>query len=139
MSAVSAKFAASISHIAPVVGTLLAAFLSIVGDGKGTPRPRHGVQHQVETTGRPVFARSRRLDPDKLKIAEAEFRSLEASGIDKFSLFISTSYGTPSKTDPGAHAVIIADLTLSPSQTATLFLLFKIFQPIFKVADFSPV
>jgi hypothetical protein len=139
VSAVSAKFAASISHIAPVVGTLLAAFLSIVGDGKGTPRPRHGVQHQVETTGRPVFARSRRLDPDKLKIAEAEFRSLEASGIDKFSLFISTSYGTPSKTDPGAHAVIIADLTLSPSQTATLFLLFKIFQPIFKVADFSPV
>ena len=28
-----------------------------------------------------MFAKSRRLDPDKLKIAEAEFRSLEAAGI----------------------------------------------------------
>ncbi len=27
------------------------------------------------------FAKARRLDPDKLKIAEAEFRSLEAAGI----------------------------------------------------------
>ncbi len=30
---------------------------------------------------RPVFAKARRLDPDKLKIAEAEFLSLEAAGI----------------------------------------------------------
>jgi hypothetical protein len=35
----------------------------------------------VETTGRPVFAKARRLDKDKLKIAEAEFCSLEAAGI----------------------------------------------------------
>jgi hypothetical protein len=75
------RFAASISHIVPVVRTLLASFPSIVGDGKGTPQPRHGVRHFVETKGRPVFAKARRLDPDKLKIAEAEFRSLEAAGI----------------------------------------------------------
>jgi hypothetical protein len=58
---------------------VLAAFPSIVGNGKGAPRPRHGVRHFVETSGRPVFA-ARRLDPDKLKIAQAEFRSLEAAG-----------------------------------------------------------
>jgi hypothetical protein len=31
--------------------------------------------------GRPVFAKARRLDPDKLRKAEAEFRELEATGI----------------------------------------------------------
>jgi hypothetical protein len=31
--------------------------------------------------GRPVFAKARRLDPDKLRKAEAEFRELEAEGI----------------------------------------------------------
>ncbi|MFO0003104.1 MAG: hypothetical protein ACK559_18430, partial [bacterium] len=78
IAAVPSRFAASISHIVPAVRTLLASFPGIVGDGKGTPRPRHGVRHFVETSGRPVFAKARRLDPDKLKIAEAEFRSLEA-------------------------------------------------------------
>jgi hypothetical protein len=81
VAAAPSKFAASISHIVPAVRSLISSFPNIVGDGKGTPRPRHGVRHFVETTGRPVFAKSRRLDPDKLKIAEAEFRSLEAAGI----------------------------------------------------------
>jgi hypothetical protein len=81
VAAAPSRFAASISHIVPAVRTLLASFPSIVGDGKGTPRPRHGVRHFVETSGRPVFAKARRLDPDKLKIAKAEFRSLEAAGI----------------------------------------------------------
>jgi hypothetical protein len=81
VAAASSRFAASISHIVPSVRSLLASFPSIVGDGKGTPRPRNGVRHFVETAGRPVFAKARRLDPDKLRIAEAEFRSLEAAGI----------------------------------------------------------
>ncbi len=81
IAAASSRFAASISHIVPLVRSLLASFPSIVSDGKGTPRPRHGVRHFVETSGCPVFAKARRLDPDKLKIAEAEFRSLEAAGI----------------------------------------------------------
>jgi hypothetical protein len=81
VSAAPSRFAASISHIVPAVRTLLSSFPSIVGDSKGTPRPRHGVRHFVETTGHPVFAKARRLDPDKLKVAEAEFRSLEAAGI----------------------------------------------------------
>ncbi len=81
VSAGCSRFAASLSCIAPGVRALLSAFPSIVGDGKSTPRPRHGVRHHIETKGRPVFAKARRLDADKLRIAEAEFRSLEAAGI----------------------------------------------------------
>jgi len=62
---VSKKFIAAVGQIAPAVRELLAAFPSIVGDGKSTPQPTHGVQHFVETTGSPVFAKARRLDPDK--------------------------------------------------------------------------
>jgi cleavage and polyadenylation specificity factor subunit 1 len=80
VAAAPSRFAASFSHIILAVRTLLASFPSIFGDGKGTPRPRHGVHHFVESSGQPVFAKARRLDPDKLKIAEAEFRSLEAAG-----------------------------------------------------------
>jgi hypothetical protein len=79
--AATLKFVTSIYHIVPAVRSLLSSFPSIVGDGKGTPWPRHGIRHFVETSGRLVFAKARRLDPDKLKFAEAEFRSLEAAGI----------------------------------------------------------
>jgi len=60
---------------------MLCKFPAIIGDGSGTPRPKHGVKHYVETKGAPVFAKARRLDGDKLRIAEAEFRKLEAAGI----------------------------------------------------------
>jgi hypothetical protein len=52
----------------------LASFPAIVGDGKGKPSLKHKIRHTIETTGRPVFAKARRLDPDKLRQAEAEFR-----------------------------------------------------------------
>jgi hypothetical protein len=81
VAAAASQFSASISHIAPSIRTLLASFPGVVGDGSGTPRPLHGVTHSVETTGRPVFAKARRLEPDKLRIAEAEFRALETAGI----------------------------------------------------------
>jgi hypothetical protein len=64
---------AALSAVPPPVRTLLAEFPSVVGDGSDTPRPLHGVQHTVETKGRPLFAKSRRLDPDKLRTAEKEF------------------------------------------------------------------
>jgi hypothetical protein len=85
VSSVLSRFAASISHITPAVRTLLAAFPSIVGDGKSTPRPHHGVRYFLETSGCPVFAKSCRLDLDKLEMAEAQFRSLEAAGIVRHS------------------------------------------------------
>jgi hypothetical protein len=72
---------AALSAVPPPVRSLLAEFPSVVGDGSYTPRPLHGVQHTVETKGRPLFAKSRRLDPDKLRTAEKEFRALEKAGI----------------------------------------------------------
>jgi hypothetical protein len=65
----------------PAVRSPLAAFPAIVGNGSGTPNPKHGVFHSIETSGRPVFAKPRRLDPEKHRIAEAEFRNLEKAGI----------------------------------------------------------
>jgi hypothetical protein len=75
------KFAAALCSIAPSLWSLLASFPAIVGDGKGKPSPKHKIRHTIETTGRPVFAKARRLDPDKLRQAEAEFRELEVAGI----------------------------------------------------------
>jgi hypothetical protein len=75
------KFAAALCSIAPLVRSLLASFLAIVGDGKRKPSPKHKIRHTMEKTGRPVFAKARRLDPDKLRQAKAEFRELEAVGI----------------------------------------------------------
>jgi hypothetical protein len=56
-------------------------FPAIVDDGKGKPSPKHNIRHTIETTGRPVFAKSRHLGPNKLRQAETEFRELEAAGI----------------------------------------------------------
>jgi hypothetical protein len=75
------KFATALCSIALTVRSLLASFPAIVGDGKGKLSPKHKIRHTVETTGRPVFAKARRLDPDKLCQAEAEFCQLEAAGI----------------------------------------------------------
>ena len=47
-------------------------------DSKETAKPRHGVHHGKD---RPVFAKTRRLDLDKLHTAKAEFSHLEAAGI----------------------------------------------------------
>src|SRR5450830_406897 len=71
----------SLSNLSQQTRELLSEFPSVIGNGSATPRPLHGVQHTIETTGRPVFAKSRRLDPDKLRSAESEFRTLEGLGI----------------------------------------------------------
>ncbi len=75
------RLAASLCHIAPAVRNLIAQFPAMVGDGSETPKPTHGVSHSIETSGRPVFAKARRLDPEKLHVAESEFRKLEQAGI----------------------------------------------------------
>jgi hypothetical protein len=75
------KFAATLCSITLSVRSLLASFPTIVGNGKGKPLPKYKIRHTIETTGHPVFAKARRLDPDKLCKAEAEFHELEATGI----------------------------------------------------------
>ena len=42
---------------------------------------KHGVAHHIVTEGRPVFARPRRLSPEKLVAAKAEFNKLLNMGI----------------------------------------------------------
>lgn len=42
---------------------------------------KHGMEHLIITKGQPVHARSRRLPPDKLAAAKAEFDRMEAMGI----------------------------------------------------------
>jgi hypothetical protein len=79
------KFATALCSIAPSVRSLLASFPAIIGDVKGKPSLKHRIRHTIETTGCPVFAKARRLDPDKLRQAEAEFRKLEAAGIIRLS------------------------------------------------------
>jgi hypothetical protein len=42
---------------------------------------KHGVEHFILTEGLPIFAKARRLDPDKLNAAEEKFREMETVGI----------------------------------------------------------
>ena len=74
---------AALSETSDDVRNLLAGFPEILADSSGMPpsRPVEGVQHTIETEGRPVFSHARRLDQVKLRQAEAEFRKLEAAGI----------------------------------------------------------
>jgi hypothetical protein len=60
------------------VKTLLQKFPSILCTGDVKPTPNHGVEHHIHS---PVFTKSRRLDPQKLQIAKAEFKRLESAGI----------------------------------------------------------
>ena len=60
---------------------LLQEFPEIFYQPSGLPRPSHGIKHIMETTGRPVFAKPCRLDPDKLGVEKEEFAKLEAAGI----------------------------------------------------------
>ena len=61
--------------------SLLGEYPELVGTGFADLNPKHGVEHFVETTGPPVFAKPRRLDSEKLAIAKAEFAKMEKAGI----------------------------------------------------------
>jgi hypothetical protein len=64
------------------VKLLLQKHCSILGTTDVMPKPTHGVKHHIHTGSHPpVFAKARRLDPQKLEIAKAEFKKLESAGI----------------------------------------------------------
>ena len=42
---------------------------------------KHGIEHHIMTHGPPVYAHARRLPPEKLAAAKAEFSAMEAMGI----------------------------------------------------------
>ena len=60
---------------------LLRKFPEVVNASKKLPKVKHKVQHFIETEGRPVRSKYRRLDPEKLASAKADFREMERQGI----------------------------------------------------------
>jgi hypothetical protein len=69
------------THVPPGVAELMKETPGILPGAARATKPNHGVEHVIETTGRPVFAKARRLDPVKLQIVKAEFEKMEAAGI----------------------------------------------------------
>ncbi len=64
------------------VKILLQKFPSILRSGVKKLTLTQGVEHHIHTGSHPpVIAKSRRLDPEKLQIAKAEFTRLESAGI----------------------------------------------------------
>jgi hypothetical protein len=60
---------------------LFTEFQDVANPTGKLPDAKHGVEHVLETTGRPVTAKFRRLDQDKLKAAKDEFFKMERDGI----------------------------------------------------------
>ena len=56
---------------------LLAEFPDLTQPTFSSSTTKHGVEHHIATTGPPVYARARRLDPAKLSVAKAEFENME--------------------------------------------------------------
>jgi len=65
----------------PDYRALLASFPAVLNQSKDLPPATHHVQHFIETEGRPVAAKYRRLDPARLQAARKEFAELEKQGI----------------------------------------------------------
>jgi hypothetical protein len=68
------------------VKVLLQKFPSILRTRDVKPTPTHRVEHHIHT-GRhsPLFTKTRRLNPEKLQIAKAEFKRLESVSIIRHS------------------------------------------------------
>jgi hypothetical protein len=77
-----AREMSSILASTPSVYRVLFSKFREVTDPSGSFRPpKHNVEQNIVTSGRPVTARFRRLDPEKLVAAKAEFEQMEAAGI----------------------------------------------------------
>lgn len=60
---------------------LLQEFPEILNSNLSKSNSLHTTTHCIQTTGPPVFSKTRRLSPEKLKIARQEFERLLADGI----------------------------------------------------------
>ena len=60
---------------------ILQEFPEVLNEAKTLPPVKHAVVHHIETDGRPVSAKYRRLDAAKLEAAKAEFAELERQGV----------------------------------------------------------
>ncbi len=81
----SPETAAALAALPPQVQKL-EKFPSLLCPSAAPPKPLHGIVHHIDTgSAAPVFARPRRLDPEKHHIAEEEFLALEKAGINRHS------------------------------------------------------
>ena len=82
--------------------TLLSEFPALTQVSTPATPVKHDVTHHIETTGPPVFARPRRLAPDRLKAAKKEFEHMLQLGIIRpsSSAWSSPLHMVPKKT-PG--------------------------------------
>ncbi len=70
----SPETAAAVAALPPQVQKLLKEFPSLLPPSAAPPKPLHGVVHHINTgSATTVFARPRRLDPEKHRIAEKNF------------------------------------------------------------------
>jgi len=60
---------------------LLEDFPDITATNFRAKEPKHHTRHSIEVEGPPIAHRARRLDPEKLQAAKAEFAQMEAAGI----------------------------------------------------------
>ena len=83
VSSVPDNFCNHLSATPPSVRKVIAEFPEVFSsDGFSASAPKHGVFHDLPTVpGPPVFAKARRLDPDKLASAKAEFLKMEKAGV----------------------------------------------------------
>ena len=96
---------AAISDTPASFRSLLVEFPDVVNESAILPTPVHDVEHHLQTTGRPVTSRFRRLDPIKLAAAKAEFLQMEKDGIVRRS---SSAWSSP------LHMVMKPDGTWRP-------------------------
>ncbi len=76
----------AVAALPPQVQQLLKEFPSLLRPSVAPPKPLHGVVHHIDTgSAAPVFARPRRLDPEKYRIAKEEFLAKEKAGIIRCS------------------------------------------------------
>jgi cleavage and polyadenylation specificity factor subunit 1 len=61
--------------------SLFCEFQDVAGSSGTLPPVKHSVEHVIETAGRPVTAKFRRLDAGKLLAAKTEFLKMESEGI----------------------------------------------------------
>ena len=64
---------------------LLAEFPGLTRPTFSATTTKHGVEHHIETRGPPIYARARRLNPDRLAVARSEFANMERLGIIRHS------------------------------------------------------
>jgi RNase H-like domain found in reverse transcriptase/Reverse transcriptase (RNA-dependent DNA polymerase) len=79
-------FAVAGQAVTPAAGTsewasLLAEFPSVSQPFTVRSNPAHGVEHMIETVGRPATAKFCRLDPQRLAAAKAEFQKMLDAGV----------------------------------------------------------